>query len=291
MKLSIEDIFKYSYCLTIDNDRYQYLCDVFKYFKLPIPKKHRGVNRERTGAEGCLLGHLSLVMMARTLDLPYITIFEDDAYPCIDIINKLNFYLEDIPDDCGILCYGHSRTGKNIITNGHYYILNNATGSTAYTVFKSAYDDYILSLEKIRISDMALSVNNFKNSKIKPYWTHNCLFIQKNINRHRMFANQPKIYAYPNNNGAVDLKDTPPEGWLHDIPGVHLPNNNTKLIKHPNWKVECYVNIEAGDIQHNETKGHLIYISPNKWQIEWNGSNQKEYLILLSDNTYEIIKG
>jgi hypothetical protein len=227
MKLTIEDIFKHSYCLTIDDDSYRYFCDVFKYFNLPVPKKHRGIVNERRGPMCCYIGHLSLVMMARTLDLPYITIFEDDAYPCIDIINQLNFYLDDIPEDCGILVYGRNNNGSGWITkDGKYCIFKEKpAGAQAYTVFKSGYDDFITSLEKEQISDVAMQGINFINSKIKPYWTYRYLFIQRAINNKRMSSKVIRSfsYIYPNYNGGIGFTHQCPDGWLHDIPGIELP--------------------------------------------------------------------
>lgn len=46
-----------------------------------------------SGALNCSLGHLAIIKMAKCLDLPFVVIFEDDAYPCIDIKTKLIKYL------------------------------------------------------------------------------------------------------------------------------------------------------------------------------------------------------
>jgi hypothetical protein len=276
MKLSIEDIFKYSYCLTVDDDSYQYLCGVFKYFKLPIPKKHRGIINNEKGPTCCYIGHLSLVMMARTLDLPYITIFEDDAYPCIDIINGLNFHLEDIPDDCGILSYGHSSRKGWITDCGKYCIFNEKpTGAHAYTVFKSAYDDFIASLEKEEISDRAMKGINFKDSKIKPYWTYRCLFIQRTIHTKRMSCKVKGsfTYVYPGNDGCAAFTNEPPEGWLH-IPGEQL---SIKESLDYSFEINLQKNIIYRD---NGDTGKLTHIEANKWMVTWEASGTTDYLYL-----------
>ena len=39
-------------------------------------------NTDLSGPYNCILSHVALIRMAKALDLPFITIFEDDAYPC-----------------------------------------------------------------------------------------------------------------------------------------------------------------------------------------------------------------
>ena len=40
-----------------------------------------------------------MVKTAKCLGLPYALVFEDDAYPCSGIAEKLQARLDDIPDD------------------------------------------------------------------------------------------------------------------------------------------------------------------------------------------------
>ena len=52
------------------------------------------------------LSHASLVRLAQSLNLPFICIFEDDAYPSKNIINDLTSVLTDLPDDIDVLRLG-----------------------------------------------------------------------------------------------------------------------------------------------------------------------------------------
>lgn len=53
--------------------------------------------------------HFEVVKMAKALDLPFITIYEDDAYPMIGAKEKMDKWLQDteIPDDTDILMFGN----------------------------------------------------------------------------------------------------------------------------------------------------------------------------------------
>ena len=56
----------------------------------------------------CTYSHFELVKMAKALDLPFITIFEDDAYPMFGAMEKMDKWFQDteIPDDIDILMLG-----------------------------------------------------------------------------------------------------------------------------------------------------------------------------------------
>ena len=40
-----------------------------------------------------MLSHISIVKIAKSLDIPFVAIFEDDAYPSDDIEEKLQTHL------------------------------------------------------------------------------------------------------------------------------------------------------------------------------------------------------
>ena len=54
------------------------------------------------------MSHISVVKLAKMRNLPYVFIFEDDAYPCDDILNKSSKYFNNIPDDAGLCLFGWS---------------------------------------------------------------------------------------------------------------------------------------------------------------------------------------
>ena len=47
--------------------------------------------------------------MAKELGMSYVIVFEDDAYPCIGIKDKLKKYLSIVPDDANMVILGWSK--------------------------------------------------------------------------------------------------------------------------------------------------------------------------------------
>ena len=209
------------YCLSIKQNRFDYTNNIFKKYGLPELKLYPGFTTAsfRNSEMCCLFGHMSFTMIARYLNLPYYFFFEDDAYPRDDVKEKLLFYINNRPSDCGILVLGENgEYGKIDNTYPNYHIvLERPFGAHAYMVFRESYDELISSFEKTKIADIALRGLNF--TKYKPYWTNEYLFIQKNIDRDCMSKNLFRghnCYFYPRLNGAQGL------GIHHSLPpGEH----------------------------------------------------------------------
>ena len=89
--------------------------------------------------------HYFLVVMAKYMDWPFVTIFEDDAVPIEDIHEKIKFYCSDIPDNVDIFKLGYlrERTNSKILYEDDKFIGINQMGSHAYIVFKKNYDRFI----------------------------------------------------------------------------------------------------------------------------------------------------
>jgi len=207
------------YCLSISDARFNYTNGIFKKYGLPELIKYRGFTNIDKKERCCLFGHMSLVMIARYMKLPYIFIYEDDAYPRKDIKEKMEFYIKNIPSDCGILVFGRNGEYGRVDLRENYHIVQQRPfGAHAYLVLRECYDDLIKSFEKEKIADIALKGDNFTNS-FKPYWTNENLFIQKNIDTNCMSINllqkHKGKYFYPKNNGTkigggLGIFDKPP---------------------------------------------------------------------------------
>lgn len=204
------------YCLSINDDRYNYLSSVFLKYGLPKPIKFPGYKNTEKKERCCLFGHMSIIMIARYLKLDHVFIFEDDAYPRKDILDKMNFYIPRRPNDCGILIFGRNGEYGEVKWYEHFHIVKERPfGAHAYCVYSNCYDDFLKSLERERIADIALRGNNFQ--QYKPYWTNDNLFIQKNLDDNCMskkFVNEYGHYFYPNKNGGLGVFDkVPNENW------------------------------------------------------------------------------
>lgn len=145
--LSLDDVMNNAYAISIDDSRYSLMCRTFKYagFKT-LPKKFDGVkNKSLKPWQCCSLAHINLVNYAKDKKLPYVMVFEDDAYPCINCAEKLEKYLSIVPANAKTILYGWSNMPVkltslyNDIT--HKHVLTN--GSHAYLLFENAYDEFI----------------------------------------------------------------------------------------------------------------------------------------------------
>jgi hypothetical protein len=114
--INISDVLKNSYCISIDKHKYLLFNTIFKKcgFKT-IPKLMHGIiNKDNTPAMNCKNSHLNVVKYAKKCNLPYVLIFEDDAYPCNNIIIEFQKYLNNIPNDTNLILFGWSSHSLNI---------------------------------------------------------------------------------------------------------------------------------------------------------------------------------
>lgn len=207
------------YCLSINDIRYSYTKNIFIKYGLPEPIKYEGFSKNtfRDAEQSCLFGHMSFTMIARYLDLPYYFFFEDDAYPRKDVKERMEFYIKNRPSNCGILVFGENgEFGPIDNTYSNYHIVQQRPfGAHAYMVFKECYTDLIKSFERTKIADIALKGDNFPN--LKPYWTNEFLFIQKNMDSNCMSKNlvdKHGNYFYPKLDGRQGLgihRSLPPD--------------------------------------------------------------------------------
>ena len=211
------------YCLSINDIRYNFTKNIFVKYGLPSLIKYEGFNSNsfRNNELSCLFGHMSFTMIARYLNLPYYFFFEDDAYPRKDVKEKMEFYIANRPKNCGILVFGRNgEWGQIDNTYPNYHIVQQRPfGAHAYMVFKECYTDLIKSFESVKIADIALKGENFPN--LKPYWTNEFLFIQKNMDSNCMskrLVERHGNYFYPKEDGRQGL-------------GIH-----TKLPFDPRWE-------------------------------------------------------
>lgn len=246
---------KYSFCLSCNFDRYLYLSRCFNKVGLKQPRLHVGVMHRKYGHIGCSLGHISLIMMARTLNLPYCVVFEDDAYPRPDVTSKFDSISNELEDNhihWDILSLGRngeisgfddpdiekfwytyktdqqrnslSSKVKNITSNV-ISIPKNPNGSHAYVIKKSAYSEWIDILTHNNFVDICMGSDNFKNNTI--LWTKELLFCQKQIDNKCMTNINSTdgnncVYLYPYNyninySGCVSIHKEPPKGFVDNL--------------------------------------------------------------------------
>ena len=230
--LSSKEILSNSFVVSIDYRRYNAFVSEFKKESIPIiPKKFIGyeltneyllgsfkilVDLKSQPIHGVLENNLSLihslcnsashfaiVQHAMLNDMPFVTIFEDDAVPVKGCIEKLNAYCSDIPDDTDVLRIGYAKNGrKNQIDamKCHYLrcpenlIIKNLSGSHAYIVFKKYYRRFIENNKNLPRCDY-VKINPTPDKVV--YALKEPLFVQHNI------MESPVIHAYRFKDGRI----------------------------------------------------------------------------------------
>lgn len=148
------------------------------------------------GALGCGVSHAALVKHADLIGLDFVCIFEDDAYPCIDVIQKMQTALQGIPDDCDILKLGWSRIyNKKEDLSQKFNREPQSYGTFAYIVFKKYYKEYFRNFEKSYISDHIV----MNNDNVHLYHVQQKLFSYYNS------ASDKPLHSY--GNPKIDGKD------------------------------------------------------------------------------------
>ena len=104
--MSLEDFFSNSFVLSIDQERldrfYALFRESFTHCR-NLPRTFTGFRTVgHTSFARVMLGHAAIVRMAQSLGLPFVVIFEDDAYPHDDAEDVLGRLLANIPDPSGV---------------------------------------------------------------------------------------------------------------------------------------------------------------------------------------------
>lgn len=144
--ISIDDAMKHSLVISIDKKRYIAMCKLFQHFGFnTLPKLLFGSTfKNKSGPFNCKHSHMRAVQHAKKYNWPYVMIFEDDAYPCDDVIHKMEMYLYALPKDASLVLFGWSHSYAQRFDKPFNKIIENAiSGSHAYIIFEQAYDKFI----------------------------------------------------------------------------------------------------------------------------------------------------
>lgn len=147
-----------------------------------FPKYLVGEKGGRENYVMCALAHYCLVRMARTLDMPHVTIFESDCYPMKGCRERLDRLLQGgIPDDSDEIVYGNiqfirdNRKFLKDVHSGFGRIRDHLWGAHAVTIFRKAYDTWMGNMLKC---DFEIHADFFNELVGKCYSTDRSYFIQ-----------------------------------------------------------------------------------------------------------------
>lgn len=165
-----DSFLKNSYVISIDDKQLNYFYKVMEHigFNSSLINKFPGITKfgaSRTDLQkNCSYSHLAILEKAKQSNFDYVTIFEDDNFPCKDFnIDEFILYINAYPEDAKALDLSRSRAdlqyNANFInfTEVHAHI----TGSNCYLVFKDGYDILIDRLKNFVPADIALHNDKF----------------------------------------------------------------------------------------------------------------------------------
>ena len=157
----------HSVVISINAERLAHFYNVFDMYGLSHPTHIHGcVDKKLTPPMRCSMSHRMCVEYAKEHDWPYVLIFEDDAYPCDNILDILPQYLKHIPKNTRLCLLGYTYF-KHAQDFSHVFntVQSKAiAGSHAYIIFKSTYDDYITYMQNLKhLADWNTWANVGKN--------------------------------------------------------------------------------------------------------------------------------
>ena len=190
MKLSCSQILQNSFVITIDKQRLLTMHKLFRRNGLsPSPNVIFGcIDSRLSHVQRCAQSHVNAVQHAKQIDLPFVVVFEDDAYPCIDCAAKLQKCFVNMPDNAQLILLGWSSFPNG--TQSTYRPFNRIqtwkiSGAHAYVLMKQSYDVW---LSFFRRNPYATADNMIFQSVPNSYILDKPLFIQYSqkcsMNRH-----------------------------------------------------------------------------------------------------------
>jgi hypothetical protein len=175
---SLRDFFRNSFCISVDQGRYGIFERRFMRTFGIVPKMFRGYNTNHFGPiKKIALSHSGVVRMAKTMDMPYVCVFEDDAYPSMDAASRLLPLLGKIPSDTRLFYLGWLTVTnvrkRHVVDKDITKVSARIPGFHSYILFRSGYDDFLARASNIN-RHVDISMTYFRGAAI----ARNPIFIQ-----------------------------------------------------------------------------------------------------------------
>jgi len=157
--LTLDDLFKYSFVISINNNRYEWYKKVFTYFNLPLSERIGNKIEGQNKVQNCMYNHAQCIKLAKERNYPFVLIFEDDAFPVnanelpnfIDNFNKSG----DFKDNFGMIALGKLMNRFKKKVNDYFYDVQYFAGAHAYITNSKCFDRYLDKYNKkiLRVAD------------------------------------------------------------------------------------------------------------------------------------------
>ncbi len=173
------DLNKNTRCISMSPWRQCFMRRIFRERGLTIPPVTYPIipekptrPKEPKAYSSLALTFIRLILEAERDGLPYLIIYEDDAYPCAAPQETLDKLLAEhpLPADCGLLCLGDAN-GVSRFRGRHTSLLDKCMrpytplvpncaenkGSHAFVVFRSAMIPFVQAIASFGVTDMSFS--------------------------------------------------------------------------------------------------------------------------------------
>lgn len=178
---SMHDFFMNSFCLSISNEKYHEFEKIFMDAFGMAPRMFKGYDIVRLGSTANIsLGHAAIARMAKAADLPYVCVFEDDAYPCIGASSRLMPLLSKIPEGTRIFYLGwltiRRVRERTVVDEDIANLKAMIPGFHSYILFRSGYDEFIKRASANIWHHVDLAMSGFAGASIarKPLFIQAC---------------------------------------------------------------------------------------------------------------------
>lgn len=172
-----EDLVRNAFVITTHSGEAKFLVDIFNYF-MGVAPRNIMVYPVRSGVSAkanLILNWRALIMKAIEEKLPWITIFESDAYPRCNALTEMDAISALVPNDADVVYWG-SCFLRNVYGNFNNAFLRAKTicGTQSVTIFSKAYDRLLRILQ-----DLSLPVD-LACSRMRAYVSKTNIFVQYN---------------------------------------------------------------------------------------------------------------
>ena len=265
------DLNQYSFCFSVSLWRQFVMKRAFADRGLVYPKLRNPIQvsvatraNEPKAYSALALNFLELLFEAHAQVLPYIVIFEDDAYPCGNPQVELDAILatHPLPADCGILCLGDIN-GVSIYRGKQTLLLEDCTepytrlipgiaenkGSHALVVFRDAYMPFAQAIINNGVTDLAISrISSF--SSLHAYGLFfSPLFVQHNDNGYYSHWAALRPYRLPESYASRALCITERFPKMNNLTKIALSGASRFLVfsNSPDKDIAC-LRIQPDDV-------------------------------------------
>lgn len=185
-QIDYDELVKNSFMTTIDDERYNLACKVFDKVLGWHPNKHIGCTAYNNVQKNINTSSLNIYKYAKAHDLPYVFLFDDDAYPCVNCIDRLKEYIKIIPIDAKVAMLGYigieDFRHQPPLNKKFNKVMTTFYGPHAYITFKNEYDFIINLIEQnLETAHIDWIVTDGKKLNYKCYAVDYPLFIQYNF--------------------------------------------------------------------------------------------------------------